>query len=85
MAFVEAPGIVLRDPGFPEFLEGIIHRVVGAFQDRGERDIERISLFFHEDARFVGFFDSVFGEFDVRPAGEEVFEVPFTLAVANQD
>ena len=33
----------------------------------------------------LGFLDALLGQVDVAPAGEEVLQVPFALAVADED
>ena len=85
MTFVESPGIELRNRGFSHFGQSEIHRVVGALQNGRESHIEGISLLFEQFAGGFGFGNAIFRKLDIRPTREEVFEIPFALAMANQD
>src|SRR5262245_23623616 len=85
MAFVEAPALLLRDPHQIHHVERDPQSADGAPQNRGVRDVEDITAFFEEPARFRRFFASAIGEVDVRPAGEPVLLVPGALAVTEQN
>src|SRR4029077_12428137 len=65
-------------------LKGKIERTLRANERRGEADIEADALRFELATGGARFFDAVFGEIDLAPAGEQVFQIPLALAVAHE-
>ena len=57
----------------------------GASEYGGKRNVEDQSFVFQRSPACPCFLDSLLGEVYVRPAGEQISEVPVTLAVAYQD
>src|SRR5260370_383080 len=70
--------------GLAEVGQDQIERVLRANQHRGKSDIEFQPLLFQLAAGFFRFSDALFCEIGILPAGEEVFQVPFALAVAHE-
>jgi hypothetical protein len=58
--------------------------MLGARQVRGEGDVERQPLRLQFAAGVLGFGDTLLGEVRVLPAGEQVFQIPFALAVPHK-
>ena len=50
-------------------------------QIRRIAEIEVIALFLQELTRLLGFFVSLLAQIDIGPSGEEVFLIPFALAM----
>jgi hypothetical protein len=85
VALIKTPGIVLREIVLAKFAKAEIHRAVRPFEDGGEGNVEVVALLFEKLTGGFGFVDAGFGEVDIRPAGEEVLQIPFGLAMAEQD
>lgn len=77
---VTATQVVLQSGG----LTGV-QRADRALQHRGVGAIELQAFGGHQLATGLGFGAALFGEVDVDPAGEAIFEVPLALAMAQQD
>ncbi len=58
--------------------------VNGTLQIGSEADIERISAFLEKLSTGLGFFNALFGKFDIRPSGEQVELVPLGLAMTDK-
>ncbi|KAG1249599.1 hypothetical protein G6F65_019075 [Rhizopus arrhizus] len=57
----------------------------GALEQRRIGQIEGVTLFLQQFAGLAGLFAAGFGQVDVRPAGEAVFQIPLAFAVAHQN
>ena len=55
-----------------------------ALERRGEGDVEGEPLRLELAAGLARFRDALLGQADVAPAGEQVLQVPFALAVAHE-
>jgi len=85
VALVESPAALDREPHHVQLVERDPQRADGAFQHRGERDVERDALGPEQLAGLLGLDESLRREVHVDPAREQVLEVPDALAVAQQD
>src|SRR6202012_1952848 len=85
VALVEGLIPFLRQAGQPHFGQRECKRALGADQGRGEDEIEGKSLRLHAAPGFLGFLDSGRAQIHVPPSREQVLEVPFALAMAQQD
>ena len=56
----------------------------GARQVRGEGDVERQPLRLQLAAGLLGLGDALLGEVRILPAGEQVLQIPFALAVTHE-
>ena len=85
VTLVQLPGARDGNPLLVEFLENDPQGFNGAAQDGGVGRVENVAALAQELPRAVGFRHTLFGETDVGPAGEAVFQVPGALAVTEQD
>jgi hypothetical protein len=85
VALVEAPALVHRNPGLIELGEHHLLSVDRALEHRGVGDVELIALVAQQLAGGDGLVAARFGDVDVDPAGEAVFEVPLALAMTQQN
>jgi hypothetical protein len=74
-----------RQAGLAEFAERERERVLRADQRGGEREIERQPARLQPAPRRARLLDSPRREIRVPPAGEQVFEIPVALAVAQEN
>jgi hypothetical protein len=72
------------DVGLAKFRQHQFECVLRTAQHRSEGDIERQPLRLQFAAGFICFGDPLRGEIGVLPAGEQVLQVPFALAVTHQ-
>ena len=70
--------------GLAHFLKHQVERVLRALQRRGVGDVEREALRLELAPGRARFGDALVGEVDIAPAGEQVVQVPFALAVAHE-
>src|SRR5262245_37018031 len=85
VALVQTPGALHRYPHAVHLIEHDPQGADGALQHRGEGDV-RGEVLLEQLLSCLDRFDTSLGrEIDVRPAGEEVLEIPDALAVADQD
>src|SRR5205085_10799992 len=73
-----------RYAALAELVEHDIERALGANERRREGDVEPQALRLELAAGGARFSDALLAQIDVAPAGEQVFEIPFALAVAYQ-
>ena len=71
--------------GLPHLGERQLKRVLGADERRGEGEVEGDPVRLHSAPGLLGLLDARRAQIDVAPSGEQVLEVPFALAVAQQD
>src|SRR4029077_9886036 len=67
-----------------ELVEHNVEGTLRADQHRGERDVEPQPLCLELAAGGARFGDALLAQIDVAPAGEQVLEIPFALAMAHQ-
>ena len=72
-------------PGLAEFFEHEIEGALGAGEFAGEGGVEAEALGLQLAAGGFRLLDAFLGQIRVLPAGEEVLQVPFALAVADED
>src|SRR5690606_30667339 len=70
--------------GLVHFREQQIKRILRALEGGGEGNVEDKPLRLQLATGFLRFGDALRREIDVAPAGEEVLEIPFALAVADK-
>ncbi len=70
--------------GLAELGKRQIERVLRALEHRGKGDVERQRLCLQFAAGFPGFGDALLGEIGILPAGEEILQVPFALAMTQE-
>src|SRR5215472_1790427 len=70
--------------GLAELGEDQIERVLRARQHRGEREVERQPFRLQLTSGFLRLGNALFGEIRILPACEQVLQIPFALAVAQQ-
>ncbi len=85
MPLVEAPVLGHRDPQPVAGLEREVERLDRPRLVGGESDGRQQLALGEQAARGDGLFDALFGQADIPPAGEAVGEVPFALAVTNEN
>src|SRR3546814_3174839 len=85
VTLVEAPVLGHRQPQPPHRFEREVQCLDRPRLDRGEAGVGRDTLCLHQLARRPGLRRALFGDVDVPPAGEAVFEVPLRLAVTDED
>jgi len=85
IAFVQRLVTDHRQIGLADAVHDQVERVLGADQDRSEGDVEFEAGVPDGLRAGLGFFDAEFGEIRILPACEQVFQVPFALAVADKD
>ncbi|AWY95163.1 Phosphate transport system regulatory protein PhoU [Propionibacterium freudenreichii] len=85
VALVEAPAALHRNPEAIGLVKGQVRGVDGAAQQRGVHDVGQQSLLGQQLATMGCLPHALLVEVDVDPAGEQVFRVPFALAMAEQD
>ena len=84
IALVERLILEHRNARLPDLLEHQVERMLRANECRGEGDIEADVLRLELAPGGARFPDTVVGEADVTPAGEEVFQIPLALAVTHE-
>src|SRR5436305_15151151 len=72
------------DAALAEFGQSEVQRMLCALEHGGKRDVERQPLRFQPAPGFLGFGNTLLGQVRVFPAGEEIFQVPFALAMSHQ-
>ena len=85
VSLIEMEVLDNRDVGFIDTVENVPAGVDGSLEGGSESDIEGEAGFLEKLAASDGFLDTLFGEFDIRPTGEQVELVPFTFAMADQN
>ena len=83
MLLVQLPCADDRDVLLVELAEHVVRGVDGSLEVRGVADVEFEAFFFQQLTAAFGFFDTVFGQVDIGPAGEQVGLVPLGLAVSD--
>ena len=58
--------------------------MLGARQHRGEGDVERQALRLQFAAGLLGLGNALLGEIRILPAGEQILQIPFALAVTHE-
>src|SRR5208283_2742203 len=81
VALVERLILEHRNARLPDLLEHEVERMLRANERRGEGDIEADILRIELAPGGARFLDTVVGEANVTPTGEEVFQIPVALAV----
>src|SRR3546814_19225401 len=76
VTFIEAPVLGDGEPEAPHRFERQVQRLDRARLDRGEAGVGRYALRLHQLARGDRFGNALFGDIDIPPAGEAVFEIP---------
>ncbi|MEH2618899.1 hypothetical protein V1285_003845 [Bradyrhizobium sp. AZCC 1620] len=84
VAFVEREVFRRRQSGLPDLGEHQLQRMLRPCQVRGEGNVERQPLRLQLAAGLLGLGNALFGEIRVLPAGEQVFQIPFTLPVTHE-
>ncbi|MNH92223.1 hypothetical protein D3C73_447990 [compost metagenome] len=85
VAFVERLVLDRFKVRLADLVEHDLQRLLGALQVGGERNVELDAGFGQRLASGLGFLDPERGQVRVLPAGEQIFEIPIALAVANED
>ena len=84
IALVEREIFPGREAGLADLGKDQIERVLGARQHRGEGDVERETLRLQFAAGVFRLGNALFGEIGVLPAGEEILQIPFALAMPHE-
>src|SRR5215469_12360833 len=82
---VEPPGALDRDPHAVQLVEHDPQRADGALQHRGEGNVGAEVLLDELLAGLDRFESALRRQIDIRPAGEQILDVPDALAVADQN
>ena len=85
MLLVQLPCADDRDVLLVELAENVVRGVDGSLEVRGVADVEFEAFFFQQLTAAFGLFDTVFGQVDIGPAGEQVGLVPLGLAVTDDN
>jgi len=85
VTLVQLPGPDHRDPFQAHFFHDDPQGFDGPLEDRGIGQVEGVSFGLEQLAGIVGLFQPQFGQADIRPPCEPVFQVPGALSVADQD
>ena len=85
MTFVQPPGGTDRNPHSIHAFQGDPKGLDGPLQDRSEGHIDIKPFRLQQLARVTGLRFTFFRQGNVHPAGESVFAIPYTFAVADQD
>src|SRR6185437_37942 len=84
VALVQRLVLEHRNFRLPQLGKHEIERAVGALEPRGERHVERDALRLELAAGGFCFLDALFGEVDILPACEQIFQIPVALAVPDK-
>jgi hypothetical protein len=84
VAFVQRLVAQGLQSGLPHLAEQDVERALRALQCRGEGDVEGKPLRLELAAGLMGFLHALLGEVDIAPAGEQVFQIPFALAMPHE-
>ena len=85
VALVERLVPAFGQAGLPHLGQREGQRVLGADERRGKGKVECDAMRLEAPAGLLGLFDACRGQIHIAPAGEQVLEVPFALAMAQQD
>ena len=85
VAFIQVVILFHRNPGEIHGIEHRVSGVNGSFQHRRVAFIEGKSFFFQKLAGFSRFPIALFGDFYVSPAAKQVFLIPFTFAMTDNN
>jgi len=85
VAFVERLILDRLEVRLADLVEHDLQRLLGALQVGGKCDVEIDAGLGQCLAAGLGFLDAERGQVRVLPAGEQIFEIPVALAVANED
>ena len=84
IAFVQRLVAAQRQIALAELVEHQLHRVLGAGQRRGESAVEGQAHRLEAGSGSLGLVHALFGEVGVFPAGEQILQIPFALAVTDE-
>ncbi|MOA19644.1 hypothetical protein D3C78_1400420 [compost metagenome] len=85
VAFVQAPVHAHRGVHGVHGVQRDPQRADGALEHRRVGQVEGIAFFLQQLTGLAGLFTAGFGQVDVGPAGEAVFQIPLAFAVAHQN
>jgi hypothetical protein len=85
VALVQAPASFHRQPHEIQFVQHAPHRADGALEHGREHDVGLDARLLDLGARGFRLDAPELRQVDVVPAREQIFDVPYTLAVTNQD
>ena len=83
MALVQFPSANDRDPHQVHLVQHAPKGTDGAFQHRGVSHVEGDAGRLQQATRFPGLCAALFGQVDVRPTREQVFQVPGALPMSG--
>src|SRR5262249_18444627 len=84
VAFVEREVFPGREAGLADLREQQIERMLGAREHRGERDVELKALPPQLAAGVFRLRNALLRQVRILPAREQVFQIPFALAVTHE-
>src|SRR5574344_2297148 len=85
VTFIQMPVLDERDVVAVNTIENMLGGMDGSLQIGSVADIELEAGLGKKLAAVDGFFDTLFGKLDIRPAGEKIEFVPLTFAMADQN
>src|SRR5215467_6853384 len=84
VAFVQRLILENRDRRLAQLGQHQVERALRAFERGRKCDVELDSLRLELTPGLASLGDALFGEVDVAPTGEQIFQVPIALAVAHE-